>query len=359
MFDTLDRKTLTDCITPRTAKSYVRDLSYFWAWQKVANGVPDAMYPVQLEWLISFVQDHFFQIPSKDRLSKLRELGLTPTGKPLASSTLRRYLAPVSVEHILRGVTNTCRHPTFTFMMNRLDRRQENHKRILLPITFDILVKMFNACEDNIRGDRDRALLLVGFAGGGRRRSEIAMLSIEHLEKTKNGYLARLPVHKTYGFTRQPLVFPIFDQAALYMDRWLQVAGIKEGQVFRGITNHWGIRKTFTPQVVNVIIKRLAAAAGLPPLYYRAHSLRSGFISEAARLGIPLTEAMAVSGHRTVHVAMKYYFAGSILKNPASHMSSKIKKPGKVRAVDRERIARRERMKALVQSEPSARAGAP
>lgn len=73
---------------------------------------------------------------------------------------------------------------------------------------------------------------------------------------------------------------------------WLKRAGITEGAVFRGI-DRWGHleRKALTPQAVNLILKRRIAQAGLDPKLFSAHGLRSGFLTETARRGIPLSEA--------------------------------------------------------------------
>lgn len=69
---------------------------------------------------------------------------------------------------------------------------------------------------------------------------------------------------------------------------WLARAGISEGAVFRGI-DRWGNleRRALTPQAVNLILKRRIAEAGLDPTAFSAHGLRSGYLTETARRGIP------------------------------------------------------------------------
>ena len=65
--------------------------------------------------------------------------------------------------------------------------------------------------------------------------------------------------------------------------------------------------RALTPQSVNLILKKRIAGAGLDPREYSAHGLRSGFLTEAARQGIALPEAMAQSQHRSVQQAARYY----------------------------------------------------
>ncbi len=89
---------------------------------------------------------------------------------------------------------------------------------------------------------------------------------------------------------------------------WLTASGITAGPLFRAI-DQWGNvgRKALTPQAVNLIVKKRAALAGLDPDSVSAHGLRSGYLTEAARQGVPLTEAMAQSQHRSVQQAARYY----------------------------------------------------
>jgi hypothetical protein len=64
-------------------------------------------------------------------------------------------------------------------------------------------------------------------------------------------------------------------------------------------------------------VQRRAELAGFDPQAFGGHSLRSGFITEGGRRGAALGDLMALSGHRAVAVAMRYYQAGLPLQNPA------------------------------------------
>jgi integrase len=94
----------------------------------------------------------------------------------------------------------------------------------------------------------------------------------------------------------------------LVLKDWLERAAISEGAVFRGI-DRWGNleRRALTPQAVNLILKCRVAEAGLDPAAVSAHGLRSGYLTETARRGIPLPEAMQQSQHRSVQQASNYY----------------------------------------------------
>ena len=89
---------------------------------------------------------------------------------------------------------------------------------------------------------------------------------------------------------------------------WLKRAGIGKGPVFRAIDLWEAVEeRALTPQSINLIVKRRCAMAGLDPKEFAAHGLRAGYLTEAARQGIALPEAMQQSQHRSVQQAASYY----------------------------------------------------
>lgn len=87
----------------------------------------------------------------------------------------------------------------------------------------------------------------------------------------------------------------------------LAAAKIEMGAVFRRI-DRWG-RMGMTaldPQNVNPVLKKRCRLAGLDPALFSAHGLRSGFMTEAGRRGVPLPEAIRLSQHRSVQQAARY-----------------------------------------------------
>jgi integrase len=89
---------------------------------------------------------------------------------------------------------------------------------------------------------------------------------------------------------------------------WLTRAKITTGAVFRSI-DRWGTLEStaLSPQAVNLILKKRTRLAGLDAVELSAHGLRSGYLTETARRGIPLVEAMQQSQHRSVQQAARYY----------------------------------------------------
>jgi integrase len=89
---------------------------------------------------------------------------------------------------------------------------------------------------------------------------------------------------------------------------WLERADIASGAVIRAIDRWQAIEeRALTPQAINLIVKRRCQMAGLDPWEFSAHGLCSGYLTEAARRGVALPEAMQQSQHRSVQQAARYY----------------------------------------------------
>lgn len=97
-------------------------------------------------------------------------------------------------------------------------------------------------------------------------------------------------------------------------------SGLRSGILFRGIRNTGKLNESISGSAINRLVKRRVAMAGFDPSLYGAHSLRSGFITEAARSGANLGDAMALSGHRCAVVASGYYREAKVLENPAGKL---------------------------------------
>jgi integrase len=81
-----------------------------------------------------------------------------------------------------------------------------------------------------------------------------------------------------------------------------------------------GEEKALTPQSINLTVKRRCAIAGLEPEAFSAHGLRAGYLTEAARQGVSLPEAMQQSQHRSVQQGASYYNEGERAQGRAARL---------------------------------------
>ncbi|KPH75947.1 tyrosine-type recombinase/integrase, partial [Bosea vaviloviae] len=198
--------------------------------------------------------------------------------------------------------------------------RRRKSKR---AVTRDILDRLIATCQSERLADtRDLAILFLAFASGGRRRSEVARLRLEQLTVEPDVLLdpddkdsPRLPCMaialgrtKTAQADDDDSRVLLIGAPVTALREWIERADVKKGPVFRAIDRWEAIDdRALTPQAVNLILKRRCAMAGLDPVEFSAHGLRSGYLTEAARNGVALPAAMRQSQHRSVQQAARYY----------------------------------------------------
>ncbi len=240
---------------------------------------------------------------------------LAESGK--GNATVNQALAAISVAHRIAGLPT----PTSDIAVQKAARgfRRElgTAPKKKPAATADLVKKMLLALEsgNSLRDVRDAALLAVGFAGGFRR-SELVALNVEDLSwETEDGIqccVIQIRKSKTdqerHGMEKA--VFASDDprfSPTLLLRRWLDLAKISEGPVFRRIRRGGHVQGTrVSDQVVVQVVKRTAALAGLQ-IDLSAHSLRSGFVTTAVRQGRTPEEISVQTGHRSLGVLMEYY----------------------------------------------------
>lgn len=312
-----------------TLRAITSDLAYIEAWALAATkrSLP---WPAPEALLLKFVAQHLWD-PQKritdpdhgmpaDVADNLRTQGFLKSTGPHAPATVRRRLANWSTLTKWRGLDGAFTSPALKSAIRLAVRAtpRKRQRKSSKAVTGDVLAKLLATCStDSLRDLRDRAILMVAFASGGRRRSEIACLRIEQLSveapiKVADGpLLPSLAIHlgrtKTTNGEQDDVVY-LTGRPVDALNAWIMAGKIDSGSVFRGI-GRWGnvSKRPLDPQSINAILKQRAEMAGLAPGEFSAHGLRSGYLTEAANRGVPLPEAMEQSRHRSVQQASGYY----------------------------------------------------
>lgn len=325
-----------------TLRALTSDLAYLEAWGLAATG-QSLPWPAPEALLLKFVAHHLWD-PEKrasdpnhgmpdDVDENLRRQGFLKSVGPHAPDTVRRRLASWSTLTKWRGLSGAFASPALKSAIRLAVRAvpRTRARKSAKAVTGDVLAKLLATCEaDSLRDLRDKAILMVAFASGGRRRSEIAGLRVEQLtveppiEVTDGPPLPSLAIHlgrtKTTTGEQDDVVY-LTGRPVEALNAWLAAARIDKGSVFRGI-GRWGTvsRRALDPQSVNAILKQRAEMAGLDSGEFSAHGLRSGYLTEAANRGIPLPEAMEQSRHRSVQQASSYYNSAARRTGKAARM---------------------------------------
>jgi site-specific recombinase XerD len=192
-------------------------------------------------------------------------------------------------------------------------------------LTADIL-KMLDSLDDGLLGCRDRALLLIGFAGGFRR-SELVSLDVDDIAETGDGLVIRVRRSKTDPEAKGiSVALPYGSAAATCPVRsyrsWIAAAGLQSGPAFRSVDRHGRVgRGRMNAGSVARLIKRAAAAAGLDPAPYAGHSLRAGFATQAFLNGAAEVSIMRQTRHKSLNTLRKYIRDRSLFRdNPAAKL---------------------------------------
>lgn len=318
-----------------TLRALASDLAYLERWCLAATGDP-LPWPAPKALVVKFIAHHLWDPVRKEAdpahgmpdevASALRISGALKSVGPHAPATVQRRLSLWGSMHKWRGLDGPFGDGQIRTALRLAVRaaQRPRTRKSEQAVTADIIEKLLQTGWMNRLIDlRDRAILLVAFGSGGRRRSEIAALRVEDIRvepdlpaPNLSGGLGELPLPCRairLGRTKTTdagdgAVSLLVGKPVFALDAWLTRAKIASGPVFRAIDQWDNIgAAALTPQAVNLILKKRIALAGLDPALYSAHGLRSGFLTEAARQGVPLPEAMAQSQHRSVAQAARYY----------------------------------------------------
>ena len=200
--------------------------------------------------------------------------------------------------------------------MQKLNKKYGGKKKVGAAITRDILDDMMDACGNNVLDIRDRALLLFAWGSGGRRRAEVVSADMKDLVKNADGdYIYKIPKSKTDQEGKDNNTVPVKGRVAKALREWLVVSGVTEGPIFRSVGKGGDIRGGLSAIDVYRIVKRRLNQAGYDDSLFGAHSLRSGFVTEAGRRGKSIGDVMQMTTHKNIATCMKYFQNGNIINN--------------------------------------------
>ncbi|MGH8869424.1 MAG: tyrosine-type recombinase/integrase [Actinomycetes bacterium] len=328
------RRQLDNAVAASTRAAYGRDWQAFVTWCATRRPTPVGPLPAAPESVALY-------------LAELAEGTYVRAGRTYryAAATIRRRAAAVTYVHEQAGLASPLAHPVVRRVLAGVSGREDlslstlpdRQKRGLLTDDLRLLVAQVPA--EGLVGARDRCLLLLTYAAGGRRRSEVAALDVEHVRdegeqlrvlmwrskrnrtRRREEYLARqgsraatCPVGAYRAWT-----------AALAAALNVSVASLT-GPLFRPVDRYGrlgsprrpGSQTRLSPQAVALVVKRYAAAAGLDPAQVAAHSLRRGFVTQALRNGVPRHKVREATGHALDASLQPYIAAVDRDTDPAS-----------------------------------------
>lgn len=329
-----DEAALTDLYRrgtpPNTLRAWERDLAYIAAWKMAAFGQQLA-WPEDERVALRFILDHAQDLtdrpgPARDTALELQAIGLRVALTCPAPATLDRRIASWQAFHRMRNLVSPFAAPLVQQARQKA-RRANARPRVPKsprPVTRDMLERLLATCDPSLRGSRDRAMLMLAFASGGRRRSEMTALNVEDIGRddfaAKGLLWVRLLETKTTRKDQAPRL-PLKGRAARAVVHWLEASGITAGPLFRPVSiADRPLPRRLAPDALRTILRHRLRLAGLPEDFATPHGLRAGFLTQAALDGAPLAAAMKLSLHRSAVQAQKYYADVEISENPAADL---------------------------------------
>ncbi|WP_391558932.1 site-specific integrase [Robertmurraya sp.] len=238
-------------------------------------------------------------------------------------STIQRRISAISQAHQAANYESPTHSPLVRTLWASILRVHGTQQQGKAPATIDDIRLMIEVLPSNNIGIRDRAILLIGFAGGFRR-SEIVALNKEDIEFTREG----LVIHQRKSKVDQegegrkvgiPYGGNLDTCPVRSLQDWLEAGNIGMGPIFRPINRHLQVRdRRLSDQSVALIIKRYAELAGLDVRKYSGHSLRAGLVTSAHLAGKSERAIMKQTGHRSVTTVRKYIREASVFQDNAA-----------------------------------------
>jgi len=241
----------------------------------------------------------------------------------LNPSTLNRRLAAIRLVHLGAGHASPHNALKVVEVMRGIRRDWAQPPAKKTAAIDDDVKNMADAVEPQTRmGLRDRALLLFGFAGAFRR-SELVALNTWNLEEREEGLKVTIEKSKTDQDAQSQVIAIVRQPDSPYcpvqaLNDWLTVSEIERGALFRRMFRGDKVGNSrLSAQSVALVVKEYASRAGLDWEQYSGHSLRSGFLTSAARNRASIFKMADQSRHKSLDVLREYVRAEDLFESNA------------------------------------------
>lgn len=290
--------------SPNTTRAYQGDAELFVKWCRKNGHEP---LPASPETVAAYVAER-------------ADAGRRP-------STLQRNLAAIAKAHELAGLISPTRDPLVKETMSGIRRMLGTRAKGKNPLLIEDLLKVVAGIPTHTRGLRDRAVLLVGFAGAFRR-SEVAALKVRNVTFTERGALVLIEKSKTDQegagrYVAIPFAKKHVDLCPVKaVQAWIERLKPPDGNttLFTRVKDNHALYDGLTAQTVKDIVKRYAKRAGYDVTEFAGHSLRAGYVTSAYEHGAKAADIQGVTGHTDIRMVHKYIRKKDLFEtNPSSN----------------------------------------
>lgn len=224
-------------------------------------------------------------------------------------ATIEHRAAAIRFRHVADGINSPTKSEIVRATLKGIRNKIGVAPSRKAPATAEHVKAMSDTATHSLKGLRDRALLLLGFASA-LRRSELVALDLEHIEQCPEGFRLHIARSKTDQEGRGAVVPVLRGNGhcpVRAVQAWIEAADLTEGPLFRPIAKGGRIiAARLSAESVADIVKAYAARAELDPAQFSGHRLRAGFLTSSSRKRASLFKMMQVSRHRSVQTVQGY-----------------------------------------------------
>lgn len=290
LYDILNR--ISDAYAPNTIRAYRADFE---------------------ELIIFCKQNKLSALPAKS--TTVAKFVDEATNTNISSASIRRKLVSIAAIHRWANLEDPTKTPEVKLSTRKMHRKLGRLCAQAEPINKERLKLMLTSTENNLRGKRDRALLMLAYETM-RRRSELASLLISDIRETKNGALILLRKSKT-DQERLGTWLQISAKTYALIKKWITSAKIKDGKILRGLKINDQVTNGLTGAQISRIFKQRAINAGINSLFVKnisGHSIRIGAAQDLLISGATFPQIMSKGGWTKIDTVMRYVEKSTFLK---------------------------------------------
>jgi len=228
------------------------------------------------------------------------------------SAYIRRILVSISTVHKLNRFEDPTKDCDVQLAMRRMHRKLGRSSKQVAAITKDILRKMLDATESDLRGIRDRALLQVAYDTLCRRSELVDLLVQDITNNTSSSQNSCLSIKLRKSKTDQNSQgrwLHLSESASSALKEWLNISNIYSGPIFRGINRRNIIGEKLGSGQIARIYKKMASKAHLSCDTIKnisGHSMRVGAAQDLLREGMSLPNIMNRGRWSKTDTVMRY-----------------------------------------------------
>ncbi len=226
----------------------------------------------------------------------------------IKSATIRRKVASISAVLRLSNFNDPTKHPEVKLCIRKINRKLGNRFDQAFPITRALLDQLLSVCGTDIRGLRDRALLLLAY-DSMRRRAELVSLRIEDMQMGEKGRCSILLRKSKTDQVGSGHWIHLTEETTAAITCWLHSSAIKDGYLLRGVYAGNNVCAELGAGQVSRILKSLAQKANLESGVVNAisgHSMRVGAAQDLLVQGASLPQIMVKGGWVKTDTVMRY-----------------------------------------------------